>query len=487
MGFDQVDEQENRFENPYENPENYSGFVIVRLSEEYIDLESETLREAAAMADLEDLVNVLKNYDYPSQRLISSKDPRKILEMEERAKDSPFPPLFSLVQSWRLDVREEQETIPAIIDELHGVKGVAWVYPELFVGNPDIVDGTDDSDFPMQRYLQAAEVGGIDAVFAWDFPNGSGTGIQIADIELGWDLDNVEFLTKKPKLRDGFNHPGYSHHGTAVLGILIADDNDVGGLGVAPMKGVSPQMEKVHVFSHFREFDNSQGHIACAITSAIDILNPGDILLIEAELSPPTGGGGDPAEYSADNWAAIRLASAHDIIVVEAAGNKGVNLDNFDPLWISFSEVVQPFNNNHPNFPSWDSGAILVAGADWHELEQIFTRSRYGFEGSNFGSRVDCFSWGNGVVTIGYNDLAAGAPRFSGTSAAAPIIAGAAALLQSIYRHVNSGQSLLPSEMRAILSDPVTGTEQDSNELALSPIGIMPDLKAILTSDSRFH
>jgi len=497
MELRQSDKQNYPPDNPYEDPENYSGFIIVQLSEEYMDVESKTLLEAAKRAHLEGLLAVEALHEFPSRRLIRSRDPKEILELEAKAQDSPFPPLFSLVQSWRLDVRQDPERILSIINELRSTQGVDWVYPELQANDPDTVNTANEPDFSQQGYLQAASAGGIDAVFAWTLPNGSGTGVRVADIEQGWDLSHVEFLTKNPTLLYGDNHPALEHrqHGTAVLGILIANDNAVGGVGVAPMKGVSPAMEMVCVLSHYQQASGgstaSEGHVADAIAALLPPPNPGtlvesphlnagDILLIEVER------GGSPSESEFTDWAAIRLATAHNIIVVEAAGNEGVNLDGYGRLWDGYVQtLIEPFNRSHPNFfTDWDSGAVLVGAADWDSINAVHSRSLYDLGGSNYGGRIDCFSWGNNVVTIDYNDSAVDAPRFNGTSAAAAIIAGAATLLQSIYRQLHPGQYLSPQEMRSILSNPATSLEQ---EAATEPIGVMPDLQAILTSDPRFQ
>lgn len=72
---------------------------------------------------------------------------------------------------------------------------------------------------------------------------------------------------------------------------------------------------------------------------------------------------------------------------------------------------------------------------------------------------------------------------FSGTSSASPIIAGAAASIQGIAKH-NKEKVYTPSQLRDILSDPSTGTK--SNDPVSDKIGVLPDLKAIL-SKLGFH
>jgi len=102
---------------------------------------------------------------------------------------------------------------------------------------------------------------------------------------------------------------------------------------------------------------------------------------------------------------------------------------------------------------------------------------------SNFGSRVDCYAWGENIVSAGYGDRyhnqgdnTTYTGAFGGTSGAAAIIAGAALLVQGIY-HKATRSRLLPEQMRSILS--ATGTPQGP-ATALENIGVMPDLRQII-------
>jgi hypothetical protein len=98
--------------------------------------------------------------------------------------------------------------------------------------------------------------------------------------------------------------------------------------------------------------------------------------------------------------------------------------------------------------------------------------------GSNFGRRIDCYAWGEQVVTTGdgvdSREIDRLTETFSGTSAASAIVAGAAVLLQSIAK-ADRGQPLSPADLRALLRDPIAGTA--SVNPADDRIGVMPDLK----------
>jgi len=103
---------------------------------------------------------------------------------------------------------------------------------------------------------------------------------------------------------------------------------------------------------------------------------------------------------------------------------------------------------------------------------------------SNFGSRLDCYGWGENVVSAGYGDLNLSqvdnttyTGAFGGTSGASAIIAGAALLVQGLLLKAEK-PLLSPAQMRSILSDPATGTPQGAT--VLGHIGVMPDLRQII-------
>ena len=147
------------------------------------------------------------------------------------------------------------------------------------------------------------------------------------------------------------------------------------------------------------------------------------------------------------------------VIVVEAAGNGSVNLD-------------QPGCNRLFDRSYRDSGAIIVGAGDPGQ------HARLSF--SSYGSRVDVQGWGGSVTTAGYG--AAFDPgdirqrythSFGGTSSASPIVTGAVLALQGALKA--RGLALAtPAEIRETLV--VTGTPQTGTE----HIGPLPDIRAAL-------
>jgi hypothetical protein len=209
-------------------------------------------------------------------------------------------------------------------------------------------------------------------------------------------------------------------------------------------------------------------------------MNSGDILLLEAQLD--TGDKLYPVEILPHNFDAIRLAVANNIIVIEAAGNGNLNLDNY--MSIRFRGTL---NRHSPYFR--DSGSIMVGasgGAPEHDRLLISSSS-----GSNYGTRIDCFAQGLNVTSCGYGDLTPESDEdssytstFSGTSSASSIIAGAAILTQQSYEQ-KDGVRLSPLQMRSILSSAINGTPQGDG--VSGHISFMPDLRTIIENNYNHH
>jgi serine protease len=312
-----------------------------------------------------------------------------------------------------------------------------------------------------QGYLEIAP-GGIDALFSSTIPGGNGSGIKIYDVEYSWN-QNHEDLSKASGILllldagdsavDPFND---NNHGTAVLGELIADNDTKGVTGISwgAEVGLAPANTALRGYNP-----------AHAILLAVADGEAGDIILIEQQAfvcGLPSFG---PSESVSSVFDAIQTAVANGFVVVEAAGNGSINLDQA-ACGTTFDRTVR------------DSGAIIVgagkppsSGAD---------RERESF--STYGSRVDLQGWGRSVMTTGYgvfytdpsdptNPNRWYTAFFDGTSSASPIVAGATANLQGIAL-AHFGTPLDPSEIRTLLV--ATGSAQLGN--TSEHIGPRPDL-----------
>jgi hypothetical protein len=211
---------------------------------------------------------------------------------------------------------------------------------------------------------------------------------------------------------------------------------------------------------------------ASAIAYAADNLRSGDILLIESQVEVevkvhgrPSAKVQAPVEVESGTFNAIQIAIANGISVVEAAGNGHSNLrDLVHPI------KKRVLDTSSPQFT--DSGAIMVgagSSSNPHQPDPM----------SNFGQRIDCFAWGEKVYTATTDKSGSSTtcytPNFGGTSAAAAIIAGAAASVQGMARASSTARALDPERLRALLRDPAFGTRA----VPSAQIGVMPNLKAI--------
>lgn len=330
-------------------------------------------------------------------------------------------------------------------------------------------DGRDGESCPIttpsfesyQGYLGPAPHG-IDAPAAWRRGH-RGAGVWFADIEGGWNAAHEDLPGERIRHVAGtpIRDPMWRAHGTAVLGEVVGRDN---GRGVV---GIAPEVERV--------FTASIGGIgvADAIDSAARELRAGDVLLIELQGAGPRGRY-LPVEYWDDVFDVVSAHTRRGVVVIEAAGNGGENLDH-------------PAYRRAFDREKRDSGAIMI-GAGGPPREGFRDRERLDF--SNYGPRVDVQGWGRKVATLDYGDLQAcddqdKADRhytneFSGTSSASPIVAGAAVILQGIARE--RGRVLAPGELRELLRRSGTPQAGDTRE----HIGPRPDLaRAIRALDSK--
>ncbi|MEU4342042.1 S8 family peptidase [Nocardia sp. NPDC023852] len=339
-----------------------------------------------------------------------------------------------------------------------------------------------------QGYLDAAPQG-IDARWAWGVPGGRGEGVRVVDVEGAWRFTHEDLHNNQGGVIGGNPSPdqGWRDHGTAVAGEISGDVNPYGITGIVPE-------------AHIRAVSVFGSGSAAAIRSAADALGAGDVILLELHRPGPRfdyAGRPDQRGYIAiewwpDDWAAIRYAIGKGVIVVEAGGNGGEDLDAalYDRRPAEFPTTWRnPFRGG-----AADSGAIIVgAGAPppgFHGNDHGPARSRLAF--SNYGQRVDVQGWGLEVTTTGYGDLQGGSDEdlwytdvFSGTSSASPIVVGAVASYQGMTGAAAGRKT--PAEVRARLRE--TGSPQTDapGRPATQRIGSLPDLKAMIVPQTELR
>ena len=334
-----------------------------------------------------------------------------------------------------------------------------------------------------QGYLDAAP-GGVDARYAWLRAGGRGTDVRIIDVEGAWRFSHEDLKLNQGGVVGGVmpNDATWLNHGTAVVGVFGGDGNSYGITGICP----DADVRAVSIFG--------QTGSAAAIRMAADLLQPGDILLLELHRpgprfnfqSRPDQAGYIAVEWWPDDYAAIRYAIGRGVIVVEAAGNGAENLD--DPIYHQPAFGFPAGWGNPFARAGRDSGAILVgAGAPppgTHGADHGPDRSRLDF--SNYGAAIDAQGWGVQVTTCGYGDLQGGSnedfwytDQFNGTSSASPVVVGALGCVQGALRAAQAAP-LSPQTARALLR--ATGSPQQDapGRPATQRIGNRPDVRTML-------
>jgi len=326
--------------------------------------------------------------------------------------------------------------------------------------------------FPDQQYLQSVP-DGIAMATLWEIPGGTGmmtdsTRVKVCDIEYDWNLDHVDLPTVQTVVPAGktvWSPLADDNHGTAVLGQLASKRDSSGTIGA---------VYEAEFYVAPSGLD-SAWQVGAAILEALTVLGEGDVLVIEHEMAGPTGAA-VPIEWWPSWYDAVVTAVGNGVHVVMAAGNGGVNLD--DPIFSTGNGGHWPF------LPANNSGAIIVgAGAAPGSVGgSDVARSRLDF--SNHGSRVDVQGWGERVTTTGYGYayLLEGknawyTRSFGGTSSAVPIVAGAVAGLEGVFREATEGDHVPPALMRDILV--ATGSVQQAGTFPVTEqIGPLPDVIA---------
>ena len=196
-------------------------------------------------------------------------------------------------------------------------------------------------------------------------------------------------------------------HGTHVAGIIAADrSNNIGIKGVA-------NNARILVVRAVPDGDEYDKDIALGIRYAVD----NGAKVINTSFG----------KYFSPNpeWvtAAIKYAAENDVLIVNAAGNEGLNLDE---------KRVYP-NDQNPSNTNEVADNFLTVGALNYE---------YGAElvadFSNFGkSNVDVFAPGNKIWSTTPNNKY---EYLQGTSMAAPAVAGIAAIIRGYYPQLSAAQ-----------------------------------------------
>jgi len=245
--------------------------------------------------------------------------------------------------------------------------------------------------------------------------DGAGTiNVDVAILDTGVDLNHpdlnvvnhVDCISSGQCVTGPVAGDDDNGHGTKVAGIVAAKDDAQGVVGFAP----GARLWAVKVFD-----SNGQGFDSDLI-AGIDYVTQH---ASEIDVVNYSGGGG---HSSSEHTAYINSVGA-GLTHVVAAGNDRVDAATQDPA--SYPEVITV-----SAFGDFDGkcGALSTSWAT--DLQGRTTHDDNFASFSNFGSVIDLGAPGISVLTTAIGGSTA---TFSGTSAASPHVAGAAALYKSIF------------------------------------------------------
>ena len=221
----------------------------------------------------------------------------------------------------------------------------------------------------------------VRAPAAWDYTDGKG--VRVAVIDTGIDLGHPDLIGKVDggysaiaKTENPEDYADDQGHGTHVAATIAAKRDDKGVVGVAP----GARLYSIKVLDA-----EGSGNLSDVIDGIVWAAN-NDMQVVNMSLGAPID---SPAMQRA-----VRYARGKGAVIVAAAGNSGGSV----------------------GFPGAYEDVIAVAAADYRDQVAPF---------SSRGPEVDFIAPGVDVVSA---KMGGGLVSYSGTSMAAPHVAGMAAL-----------------------------------------------------------
>ncbi len=335
----------------------------------------------------------------------------------------------SFRQIIKIELKESsKQNVLNAISQIQKIDGVLWAGANTYDQPSDLQTYTPQS-LSGNRYQNQWGLNGpygINAPSAWNYSIGSRT-VKVGVIDTG--IANHEDLNDNLVacwnfVDDSNNTDDTDGHGTAVAGIIGATGtNENGVLGVNWKVQIAPL--KVDIVNSNGKIKFNLSAVANAITWAID--NNVDIINYSA------GGTTDHIERKA----AINNFTG---LFVCAAGNYK-NDNDTTPYYPTNYSYGEEFSNRVISV-----GAIYLNGDIWDDKA---IDPSYPDGGSHYGAKtVSIFAPGGRDITttcikndVWPNKISGYTNEFGGTSAAAPFVAGVAALLYSQYEFSTMGFS----------------------------------------------
>jgi membrane-anchored mycosin MYCP len=287
--------------------------------------------------------------------------------------------------------------------------------PPACPSNSQYEDPADSAVVKNTPWAQTA-LGGFSKV--WQLTRGAGQLVAVVDSGVNWtkQLDGRVIAIDET----GSGIEDCVGHGTAVSGIIAAEDESANG---NPFAGVAPQARilsvKVTNVAQSSDTNTLQGTTLTLADGIIDAVNLGASVI---NISIQTG----PA---ADVAAAVQFAESHNVVVVAASGN------DLQPN--SGPEITGPF------YPASYPGVLSVGALDPDGSLAQF---------SDLSSNTSVTAPGTEITSTepgGYIIPTSQAAGLAGTSFAAPYVSGLAALIRARFPALTAAQVVARIEATA--------------------------------------
>jgi subtilisin family serine protease len=289
--------------------------------------------------------------------------------------------------------------------------------------------GSNESYYGYQWYLPLI---GADA--AWDAGyTGAGARVAVVDTGIAYNhpdlADNIDFpagATFVPGTPDFYDDNG---HGTHVAGIVAAIDNDWGTIGVAPHAALIP----VKVLNN-----SGSGHISWIVAGIVHAANQ-DVDVINLSFGGIISRNGNPPYYPARYATTyvnmyrkvLTYADSKGALVVHSAGNQTLDMDHDGNL------ITIPVQLGNAN----DIAVSATGPKDLQDFDHIASYSNYGVStidvaapGGDYRNYPNPGWWYDMMLST--FPFPTGWGWMAGTSQAAPVVSGIAALIVSKYGHM---------------------------------------------------
>ncbi len=286
---------------------------------------------------------------------------------------------------------------------------VAYAVPNVSL-HISSATAADDPYFRFQWDLEQSNDADIDVLSAWNYPSdGAGSDVSVAVVDQEIHTSHFDLLghintdMATDVLDKGTRCTAAApviDHGTHVAGTIVAArDNKSGIAGIAPSARVVP----------VRAFDNCGSSTLEAILAGFQYAGDAQLPIVVASFATDPLDQHDSASIN-DAFAGI-FERFPDTLFVVAAGNEGSN---------NAERPVYPCDTRNPVTRVDPPNVICVGMSDQRDAPDCQ---------SNVGGSVDVFAPGRSLWSTVGSDK--GVDRLSGTSQAAAVVAGIAALANS--------------------------------------------------------